>query len=347
MRSFLPPLLRIKPSRRGRVVLHIGRNKAGSTTLQDLCAHESSALEAQGVDYVMFGHMSRSNGNLRGFETFEQLSEYARTVPGRRVLVSNEFMFGWPDDYTKAAATALAACHVEIVAYIRAYDAWAVSAYAEETRRGMNMRDMDAYIEWLWPRISAWPYLKMWGECFGWDRIHLRDLSPMSLHGGELCADFAKALDVTLPGWTGRSNASPHWIELELARRLTTRNGEVDWAGVERVELEPLAQIMSALVASEPMVEPLSPEQRSLLIELYNADLLRIEAAGGPRLPPAPPVVEQRRGAAPSLEQVAPRVLDAFFEQALSVEFARVHPAAAGRAARLAEELGRAPAAFA
>lgn len=334
-----------KTPKSGSIVLHIGRNKAGSTTIQDFCVTHAKRLEQQGVEYVTFGHLWDSNPDLKGFRRFEELRAYARQTPDKRILLSNEFLFGWPDEYTEDAASALASCDVKIIAYIRVYDAWLISAYAEETRRGMNMRDIDHYLEWMEPRIAAWRHLKVWGDCFGWDNIYLRDLNRASLHNGDLCSDFAQALNVDLPAWTsGSSNISPHWIELELARRLTKCNGDVEWIGVDSAELNPLLQILRPLLSNEPPIEYLSLSQRISLLELYNSDLLRIEAAGGPKLQAASLPAHSSREAVPSLPMASPRILAEFFDLARADQFTRMYPEAARRAAILATEMGFEPA---
>ena len=121
---------------RPRIVLHIGRNKAGSTTIQDFCLQEQRTLASQGVTYALFGHLSHSRVDTPGFATFEGLREHALAYPRSTLLVSNEFMFGWPDEFTRAAARVLADCDVQILAYIRSYDEWIVSAYAGGNAQG-------------------------------------------------------------------------------------------------------------------------------------------------------------------------------------------------------------------
>lgn len=337
------PTARPGPINGREIVLHIGRNKAGSTTLQDFCQAAKTELRVQGVDYVLFGHLADSDPTSPGFPTFPDLAAEMRASPGQRRLISNEFMFAWPEDFTEAAARALAGFEVQILAYIRPYDAWVVSAYAEETRRGMNMRDIDAYLEHLRPRISAWPALRKWAECFGWERLRLRDLSRPSLFGGELVADFVHALGLTqIPLRQTASNVAPHWIELELTRRLAERNGDSEWAGVARAEIEPLLAELRPLLGRAPAATYLTLEQRRGLRRLYNDDLARIEAAGGPRLQPARGQLGEERPFRPSLVHAPGSVLRRLAELAEDAAFAERHPAAAARVRRLEAELERA-----
>jgi len=185
---------RVPVAARPRVVLHVGRSKAGSTTIQDFCRAAHRDLAAQGVDYVMFGHLKDAEPGIPGFGTFEELASFAAANPGRTVLVSNEFMFAWPVDFSRSAAAALGGCNVSIVIYLRPYDGWVQSAYTEETRHGRNIRAIDGFMDGYPLRTSAWDYLEGWGGSFGWDRLHLGSLAPGGLSGGELMTDFAGAL---------------------------------------------------------------------------------------------------------------------------------------------------------
>lgn len=346
IRSRLQSLFRPRPGGAappspGGVVLHIGRNKAGSTSIQDFCQAHRGELLGRGVDYVLFGHLADSRPDTPGFRGFDELAAYVRDHPGPRRLVSNEFMFGWPDEYTESAAAALAGLDVEILAYLRPYDDWLVSAYAEETRQGMNTRDIDTYADGLAPRVSAWPHLRKWGECFGWGRLQVRAFDRRMLQGGDLISDFAQALALRPVGrHAAPSNVSPHWIELELVRRLAERDGEEAWSGVSREVAAPLAAALRPLVRHTPPAAYLRLAQRRRLVDLYNEDLARIADAGGALLPAAPEPSGPERAFAPALDHAPGTVLAAFFKRVGSASFAAAHPEAAERAHALALDCG-------
>ncbi|MEI9987955.1 MAG: hypothetical protein WDN69_35555 [Aliidongia sp.] len=194
-----------------RIHLHIGRNKAGSTTLQDFFLAERDTLAASGLRYCLFGHLKDSVPGVLGFQTQFELADHARAGHDRAYLVSNEFMFGWPRDYTDSMAAGLAGFDVRIIAYIRPYGAWVCSAYADAVKHGESSRDFDNYLDWLRPRISAWPYLEGWGEAFGWDRVRVRSIDPRDLEGGDLIGDCLSALglDPAPAVAAGRSNRAP------------------------------------------------------------------------------------------------------------------------------------------
>lgn len=227
-----------------------------------------------------------------------------------------------------------------MLVYIRPYDAWAVSSYADETGRGVNIRDIDDYVDWLWPRVSVWPQLQVWAECFGWERMRLRALGPKSLHGGGLASDLAHALGLApIADRAQPSNASPHWLELELVRRLAQSAGVDEWSGVGGAAVvEPLLGELRPLICGAPGAAYLSLSQRRHLTNLYNEDLARVIAAGGPILPEARPPSGVERPFLPSLACAPGEVLRSFFQRTGSASFARAFPEAGRRARGLRAE---------
>ena len=334
-------LRRRRPNAQCRIVLHIGRDTAGSTTVRDFCLAGRADLRAQGVDSVTFQYPFADQPDAPGCRTFEELLAYAQAQPdGMRVLVSNEAMFSWPQAFTEAAARALADVEVQVLAYLRPYGAWAVASYADDTGRGMNMRDIDEYVDWLWPRISAWPDLKAWGECFGWGRLRIRTLSAKSLQGRGVTSDLVNALGLTpIANRVPLSGLAPHWLELELTRRLAASNGEQPWAGVRQAEVEPLLAELRPLVCGAPSTAYLSLSQRRHLTNLYNEDLARILAAGGPRLAEAKLPSGEERPFAPTFADAPSEVLRSFFQRTGSASFAKAYPQAAERVRGLKAEL--------
>jgi hypothetical protein len=136
-----------------------------------------------------------------------------------------------------------------------------------------------------------------------------------------------------------RSNVAPHWIELELTRRLAERNGETEWAGVAREVVEPLLAELRPLLAGAASAAYLSLAQRRSLVDLYNEDLGRIRRAGGARLAPVRADLGPERLFAPSLEQVPDELLRAFFMRTTQPAFLAAHPQAGERARRLRNEM--------
>ncbi len=321
-----------------RIYLHIGRNKAGSTSLQDFFLAERERLAAAGLRYCLFGHLHDSVPGVLGFPNQLALADHVRTAPERTYLVSNEFMFGWPLDYTDSMATWLAEFDVRIIAYIRPYGAWIRSAYADAVKNGENSRDFDRYLDWMRSRISAWPYLQGWGEAFGWDRIRIRSLDPRDLAGGELLGDCLTALglDPALATGARRSNQAPDWPVVEMLRQLIPRDDEAGWRPEDRRIADPLRGLMTDCLAETPVppIEYLTAAQAQSLVELYNRDLDRLAERTGVALQPERPTGRDR-GAAPDFQQIPADLRARWAARAAVPAFVRDHPEAAAAAVRL------------
>lgn len=319
-----------------RIYLHIGRNKAGSTSLQDFFLAQRDALAAAGLRYCLFGHLKDSVPGVLGFQTQFELAAHARAGADPAYLVSNEFMFGWPLDYTDSMAAGLAGFDVRIIAYIRPYGAWIRSAYADAVKNGENSRDFDRYLDWMAPRISAWPYLEGWGEAFGWDRVRIRSLDPADLVGGELIGDCLTALNLEPALATGaaRSNQAPDWPVVEMLRRLITRDDEAGWDPAARRIADPLRALMEACLSERPVapIDYLTATQAARLAELYNRDLDLLAERTGVALQPERPTGRDR-AALPDFSQIPADLRARWAARAAAPEFRRDHPEAAEAAA--------------
>ena len=330
-----------RPDTAPTIYLHIGRNKAGSTTLQDFFLAHRAELDRGGVRYALFGHLKDSVPGVIGFGFPDELGAYARAHPDKAVLVSNEFMFAWPHEYTQAMLAGLKGLDVRIIAYVRPYESWLCSSYAQDVRNGESRRDIDRYLERLRPRISAWPHLEAWGEGVGWDRIRVRSIDAGAAASGELVSDCLSAigLDPGLGIAMPPSNQAPHWATVELLRRLIDRDLDQPWDEAGLAIALPLRRLFEECLAAWPgfdrRVQYLTPGQTRELVELYNRDLAAIGARTGDIIAPRSIGDLPARPFLPALDQVPAAILRDFAGRAVAPAFARLHPEAAAAAARL------------
>jgi hypothetical protein len=325
-----------------RIYLHIGRNKAGSTSLQDFFLDRREALAAAGLRYCLFGHLKDSVPGVLGFQTQFELAAHARAAAERAYLVSNEFLFGWPREYTDSMVAGLAGFDVRVIAYIRPYCSWVCSAYAEEVRKGQNSRDFDRYFEWLRPRISAWPYLAGWGEALGWDRVRVRSIDPGDLVGGDLIGDCLSALDLdpALARGPYRSNRAPDWPVLEMLRALIKTDNETGWDDAGHREALPLQALLEECLTGTkpPPAEYLTAGQARWLADLYNRDLDRLAEQTGVALQPERQSGRDR-SELPDFARIPAGLLREWAARAAAPDFHRTHPEAAAAAERLMARL--------
>lgn len=314
--------------------LHIGRNKAGSTTLQDFFAAQSPWLAAHGIDYLPYGDTQHSGPGLRHAASMtDAIAQFARG--DRSILVSDEMISAFPADISKAAAAALRGVNVQVLLYIRPYRDWVRSSYGFDVRIGYNARDFDAYLQHIGPAVSIWPNLQIWADAVGWNRLRVRSTNPADLHGGSLITDCLSAMGLVAPAAPppDPSNAMPNWIAVELLRLVAASHAGEGWSFAGRAIAEALHELIeAALTEAGGEAAPahyLTPAQGGELAALYNHDLeqlarhtgMRLRADGAENLPERPFL--------PSARDIPQPILRGVAERASCSDYARLHPEAA------------------
>ncbi len=317
------------------IILHIGRNKAGSTTLQDYFAAHADWLGESGVQYGLFGHLAGTIEGLPSFRSHHELIEAFAARPDRSIVVSNEIIAGFPPEYSTRMAADLAAVGARVIFYVRPYRTWLVSSYAYDVRSGLNGRDFDAYVAHMMPRVSCWPALQIWGGLLGWDRVRVRSTDPRDLIGGDLVEDCLAAIGVSPPGpiERRRSNAAPNWMASELLRMVVGREEARGWDFTGLAIAEALHELADEAVASCGLTGAAAQyptrTQASALADMYNADLGALRMHTGTGLQPDDASEASERPFLPSAAQVPKRVIQAIAARAAAPHFARMHPEAA------------------
>jgi hypothetical protein len=320
------------------IYLHIGRNKAGSTTLQDFFIENHAELLRHGMRYALYSHLKDSVPGILGLAHQEEVAAYARAHPDENILISQEFMFHWPQFYTEVMVKALRGLEVKVIAYIRPYPSWVCSNYAQDVRSGSNKLDFDAYFEAFRPLVSVWPDLRQWGEQLGWENIIVRLIDRRNTPWDRLASDFliAIGLDPSLGTPVPASNKAPRWGMVELMRSLAKLRAEPE-------TLEILTTMLRRCLDANPRagrnIQYLTPNQQSELVELYARDIANINAHTGARLTPEPIVALPKRPFLPSFDRLPAAVLDDFNRRTRDPDFVSQHPAAAALARALTAEL--------
>ena len=299
----------------GRLFLHIGRNRAGSTTLQSHWLRNVDALLAQGVQYALFGQASPPGLELQSFSSHMELAAHLRRHPDRSILISHEGLCCFQRDFAKALASDLASLDLQVLFYVRPYRGWAVSDYSFNVLIGWQTGSFDDYLETLGGAVSFWPALEVWGEAVGWDRVRVRSLHPGDLVGGDLICDGMAAIGLPPLAHAAapRENATPNWVSVELVRALLAEAAE----GVRPADRFSTADILTAgeridhqVRVAEAVEGPvgraayLTQSQSLSLATLYNDDLARVADRTGVRLSPDSLDVIKARPFLPSAARV-------------------------------------------
>jgi hypothetical protein len=213
--------------------VHIGRGKAGSTTIQSFAFNSRAFLVRRGVVYPDIGLKRDKHGLLaeaigntasQGDRLGQLEAELRRNPEGRYLISAEEFLDMKPPAIRRLVASA-GGHQLKAIVYLREYPGWIRSAYSQQVRMGRTRGDFDAFFDDAVRRVSILPMLKRWAGVIGADNIRIGSTDPTSLPGGSLIADLLEAMQIGSsedhPIDCPRSNVSPPWPTLELHRAIT------------------------------------------------------------------------------------------------------------------------------
>ncbi len=212
------------------VILHIGCEKTGTTSVQGWCDRNRKALAARGILYPLslgrrnhtalpaLAARSKSVDDLRRTDgIFEEgaFRRFAMTLPGAlraeveasgcsRMLISNEHLgsrMSVPDELETIRSLIEQACGArpsyEIVYYVRRQDDLVQSIYSTGIKSG-NTRAFALRPRPKDSRLNPLLVLDLWAGVFGAENLRLRVYDRTLLRGGDIVADLLSLVDPSL-----------------------------------------------------------------------------------------------------------------------------------------------------
>ena len=280
------------------LILHIGRGKTGSTSLQRALHAQRERVLAAGLFVpdasATLGNHAEFVAALRGEPGAQhslQAVKDSLADPHARVLLTSEFLFDIKADAIQRVQEVAQDHEVLVIAYLRDYPSWVPSFYAQPTKKGKNLLSFDDFYAAYLDTFSAFPALERWACVFGWPALSVRPVVNDRVGARTLFEDFSDAIGVELVE-ERRQNSSPHWLGLELRREFAAINRAIssDDSHFLRWLLE-----QSTKAAQQAGLAPayLSSDQVRELDHLYQKDLRRLSALTGRPLS-VPTAAEQR-----------------------------------------------------
>jgi hypothetical protein len=222
------------------IFVHIGLNKAASSTLQRFLSRNEELLNRLGFTYPVDGldhykpdvvktHNALGReiaAGLIGGNWRKVLDRLATLRDGESAILSGEQFCLHPPEPLRAA---LARFEVRIIVYLRDIGQLLASRYMHGTNSGINKMDFDLWYDRHVHRrnYKFVDYLGPWRNVFGADAIYVNILDASVLTGGDIRLDFLHALGV---GSDDIEAARPHlgdsinealgWKATELLRHL-------------------------------------------------------------------------------------------------------------------------------
>jgi hypothetical protein len=234
----------------GRVFLHIGEPKTGTTFLQQVMWGNRAALKAQGL--VLPGHHPqdhfRASQDLRGIEKLDSdpagswtgewdiLATQARQAPGTAVI-SHELFSAADEQQAGRAVAALQPAEVHLVLTVRDM-AGLLPAEWQETVKHRNARGWEDWLSdvidtesvapdrqqyWFWRVHDTLAILGRWRQFLPASRMHVITMPPSGTGPEVLWTRFAGLVGVDPAAADlscARPNASLGRPEIEFLRRL-------------------------------------------------------------------------------------------------------------------------------
>jgi len=206
------------PRHAGRLVIHIGLQKTGTTFLQHslntcqraLVAHHLiypdpvAGLDAAGgsahhfLAHAVMGHRLGHTpaANFDRLEThvaaLRAVCAEAAAQPDRTVLISSEDFSRFRLRHIRRLRALFPDQDFRILVYLRRQDAWLEAMYGQVLKQG-RYQDHDELVEQSQEHVDYVALLAPWARVFGDSRLIIRAYE--GFEHGELWADFCTALD--------------------------------------------------------------------------------------------------------------------------------------------------------
>jgi len=275
-----------------RLVLHIGSNKTGSSALQSTLFNRRETLLAEaGALYSGHGVVARAHHLLAGAlhpgawrlhrdvlpdEEAERAAYFEEIVTAIRreaegagantVILSSEYLWGsLPPVAYKRLAAAFPEHSVELVAFVRRPDEWAMSSYLQAVKCGEDQPFDDWFRKRLTGLNSGLYYFRVinrWAHFLAADRVHvIRYEDVRDNVFAAFCAAAGLAVDTAVEMAQVNPSPSPEGLERLLAVNRSDATAEN--------KAERRGEIMSAYRADGPSSAALmSDEMRE---EIFSA----------------------------------------------------------------------------
>lgn len=246
------------------IFLHIGFNKAGSSSLQGFCHAHRKELRARGLEYPAAAvHDSAHYGLSKAWigqpaapavAAPEGVENEIRAAIGarRNVLLSSEYFFLAKDQQVANVRTMLASfdAPLRVLVYLRRHDQWIASLFNQAIKTMATLHPWHSDIrEYALHLLGAREFelrysviLDRWAKHFGPEALIVRPFEAAQFRDGEFLWDALGCIDAKLPDALAAAKLQPIRANQSLPEHLLRAI-----AYVKSLELSPQAK--SAMTA--------------------------------------------------------------------------------------------------
>lgn len=200
-----------------RIILHIGRHKSGTSSLQHYFTSHADVLDDQGVLYPMSGRQEKGYAHhefakmchrgVKGNQTVEMIVEAmkqeVRPHHHTILLSSEEFQNLSSTRWVKYFIEQFPGVDVDIICYVREFADYMVSSFRQAVQNQTNFRTFSTFCE---NRYPAKGFIRRWRKIgdlkLGW-------FHPNLLKNKDIVSDFLDKVGMTGPQTIAFQNRNP------------------------------------------------------------------------------------------------------------------------------------------
>lgn len=188
---------------RPRLILHLGTQKTGTTTIQGFLKNSGTALQEAGVHYLKTGRTHIAHNAMipmirkgRGPKVARRLIAEMDRNQDKTCVISSEMFFRkdiadyfaarFPEDLLKAT---------RVVVYLRRQDKYAEAMWKQRVKNGRYTGSPQDYVA-SDNTLNFLPILDHFAEVFGVDNIKVRPFERAHFPNGDVLLDFANHCEI-------------------------------------------------------------------------------------------------------------------------------------------------------
>ena len=281
-----------------KLILHIGFNKTGSTSIQQNLALNADRLRDRGILYPYdpaapytqrwqhvplaaavpgnrIGWLSPKKAKTKG-AAWDSLSRVLDASACDTLILSSEGFGGMTmkAPQIRWLQERFSGYDITVINYIRRQDAYLLSAYQQRIKAGGTAR-FDFKMHETMPALRFDRRLALWREAFGAQKVIVRPFERRFWPEGELCFDFLETIDADRRGITPASPANDglDYRAVELMRQLNLKNA--DTRKRDKSGFHQRRKTYLALAKSLEAYLPDGFEKQKLMLSAEEANMLR------------------------------------------------------------------------
>lgn len=188
---------------RPRLVLHIGSQKTGTTTLQGFLKTQTDALAQEGFHFLNAGRTNIAHNSIiqlirkgDGQKIAEEILAEIAAHPNKTCIISSEMFFR--KDMAQYFAKVLPAAlrlQTKVVVYIRRQDKYAESMYKQRVKNGRYQGTPVEYATSV-VNLHYGQTLAHFASAFGARNLVVRPFERSIFPGGDVLQDFARHVGI-------------------------------------------------------------------------------------------------------------------------------------------------------